>query len=52
MCAVAKLGVKTCGFDLGLFTYLFIYLLVLVVVFVGLYLKHMEVPRLGIESEL
>ena len=35
------------------FIYLFIYLLTyLLIVFLGLHLQHMEVPRLGVESEL
>ena len=35
------------------FTYLFIYLFIyLFTSFLGLYLRHMEVPRLGVEVEL
>ena len=35
-----------------LFIYLFIYLFIVFLPFLGLLQRHMEVPRLGVESEL
>ena len=39
-------------FKMLVFTFLFIYLFILSFVYLGLHPQHMEVPRLGIQSEL